>query len=72
MGYFIEQGEYELLFAEYNSIEEKAENMIDAYMNATSVNRNNLHFFQQDTGSCGTAEPYGERLVMLKRSSGQR
>jgi hypothetical protein len=43
MGYFIEQGEYELLFAEYNSIEEKAENMIDAYKNATSVNQMKIY-----------------------------
>jgi hypothetical protein len=32
-----------LLFAEYKSIEEKAENMINAYKNATSVNRKKIY-----------------------------
>ncbi len=43
MGYFIEQGEYELLFAEFNSVEETVRNKIDAYKNATSVNRKKIY-----------------------------
>ena len=43
MGYFIEQGEYKLLFAEYNSVEETVRNKIDAYKNATSVNRKKIY-----------------------------
>lgn len=41
-------------------------------MNATSVNRKRYTFLSAYTDRCGTVESFGERLVMLKRSSGQR
>ena len=43
MGHFNEQGRYELTFDEYDSIEEAAEKMIDAYRNATAANQKKIY-----------------------------